>query len=165
MNDKELRLLARDAAVDALLVHRNLTTALATLNAQLDHLDGYPTTASGADTGPPGHTTDTPVERIVAQRIGTWKPGPSYEYDELVDWILTYRKGARNALIAVERLTGRRLTPRERSAAQCVDCADIADPRRDDGRCIRHGQLEDERRTARSNSQRRWRHGSTITPA
>ena len=125
------------------------------LPATLNHLntitpDGYPTTASGADTGPHTNIVNRPTEHIAIHRL---------EHDilnELDDYIRT----ARHALyIATNILDLVGTPPGTLTHLRCITCQQWADPDRGDGNCIDCGRRTD------SDTRRHRRHARTEPPA
>lgn len=105
MNDRELVKLAERNASDAARLVSRLAVALRSIADRLDALDGYPTTASGADSGPHGTRGTSSTERAVIARFGTLKrPGVVATRDELQDWMLAESKATRSALAIVDTL-------------------------------------------------------------
>lgn len=103
MNDRELLQLAQRNASDATRLADRLHTALRAIADRLDVLDGYPTTASGADSGPRGTRGTSSTERAVIARFGTLKrPGVVAIRDELQDWMLAESKATRAALAIID---------------------------------------------------------------
>jgi hypothetical protein len=77
------------------LINIRLPDTINALTARLNQHDGYPSTASGSDSGPRGTSELTPTEAAAHRRLGDaeslhgfkYKPGPTatlYDIDELL---------------------------------------------------------------------------------
>lgn len=126
MNDRELAKLAHGTALHAQLVDVGIANALAAIKARLDDLDGYPATASGADTGPRGSSDTSSTERVTLARLGDLKrPGVVQLRDDLEERLLIACTAVREALAIMDRFTGAApLTPAERHRLRCIGTGD-----------------------------------------
>ena len=129
--------------IEAAIIGYRLPTILAHLNTITP--DGYPTTASGADTGPHGNTVNRPTERTAIHRA---------EHDtlnELDDYIRT----ARHALTLTSQLLDHiGAPPTTLGHLRCTGCQQWADPARNDGQCLDCGRRTDtDQRRARRRTQ------------
>lgn len=174
----------------AMTLHTHLTTlarmrlpaAIIQITRETGELDGYPTVASGADTGRGGHTEDSIVDRTVQARLARNRTdsvalGPTAKLDELMDFIVT----ANRALDLLVKECDRHapgLTRTDVDRLRCIGtgnpdgatCTQIATPRPhpngnsslvDDGRCIDCGRAhdaEERRRREESNARRIRKH-------
>jgi hypothetical protein len=160
----------------AAVIAAKLTPALAHLSNELDALDGYPATASGADTGPrgtgptntatdPHDDTDpgpipvpvTAVESIVFRRLQDANHarhrGATTNLETIADLAHTYRHITRLLLVELENNAGT-VTAADLEALRCkgwggkLKCPDaaFADARRTDNRCLNCGPAEDTRK-------------------
>jgi hypothetical protein len=175
----------RTARIHLTILQARLQPTLTALELTAHHLDGYPTTASGSDNGPPGNNTTSSVERAVIARCDTdpeghWNRNPVAALTEGHDL-------ARTLLAVLGLLTdwcdthaGTRLTATELDQLRCQNwrrddphsCGNFATPRRhnnqtiDDRRCLACGlradRLEDERRVD-SDRRRLDRHKAVRT--
>jgi hypothetical protein len=162
-----------------------LHPTLRALELAADNLDGYPTTASGSDNGPPGTSDTSSVERAVIARSDTDPPG---HWNRNPIAALTEGHDLSHALLATLNLlmdwcdthAGTRLTASELDTLRCTNwrrdaphsCGNFATPRRhnnqtiDDHRCLGcgalHDELEDQRRQD-SNRRRLDRHKAGAT--
>jgi hypothetical protein len=181
-----IRIDVRAARLLAPVIEAKLPPALAHLDDELDALDGYPATASGADTGPRGggptirvadvNDEDDPgvvpvavtsVEACVFQRLedGTHarRRGAVANLDRIADLAQTLRHVSKLLLVELENNAGT-VTAADLEALRCkgwggkLKCPHtaFADARRTDNRCLSCGPAEDERR-AREHQQRRLR--------
>lgn len=93
---------ARHHAVNLLtqLLAIRIPPTIDTLTNILDHqLDGYPPTASGADTGPRGHPELTATENVANHRLGDLE-------DRLIRGKQVYHPGPANVLYDLDELLG-----------------------------------------------------------
>lgn len=158
-----------------------LPLALDHLRLKLDTIDGYPTTASGANinTGGHGDTEHTSTEAAALARIHTNNDnnaiGAQAVLDELADYLNASILGAKHALnIAHKHAAGHTHTDRHRlrckgtTDAEGATCTQWACPRPDghggvinDDRCLDCGNTVDKRevqRRAESDARRARRH-------
>jgi hypothetical protein len=131
-------------------MHANITHRLAgfiaATHAALEQHDGYPTTASGSDTGggTTGRSTDSSTERAVFGRLGHGNhAGPVRARDDVVDFLQSAVVAYDNVLkIFDEYVT--RLTDEDKRRMRCTGdgtpdgavCDSWAEPGRR-GMCIR----------------------------
>jgi hypothetical protein len=166
-----------------------LGPTLQALEAQADAIDGYPTIASGSDTGPHSNDTTSSVERAVINRIehdpaGRWDRRPVAALHEGADLTRSLLHIARQLLDWCDTHSGSRLSASELDTLRCTNwrkddpksCGNFATPRRhnnqtiDDKRCLGCGQLvddiEDERQAHRfqraQNARDRYHHPEKI---
>jgi hypothetical protein len=146
-----------------------LGPTLTALEQAADAIDGYPSIASGSDTGPHGNDTTSSVERAVINRSehdppGRWDRKPVAALHEGADLTRSLLAISRQLLDWCDTHSGSRLTASELDTMRCTNwrkddpksCGNFATPRRhnnqtiDDKRCLPCGQLaddlEDERR-------------------
>jgi len=162
----------------AMTLHSHLTTlarmrlpaAVIQITRETGELDGYPSIASGADTGRGGHSEDSVVDRTVQARLARNKAdsvalGPTAKLDELLDLLVT----ANRALDLLVKECDRHapgLTRSDIDRLRCIGtgnpdgatCTQIATPRPhpngngsliDDGRCLDCGRTHDAEERAR----------------
>lgn len=133
--------------------------------------DGYPSTASGADTGPHGHSDTSSTERAVLHRLHEpddpkKRPGPIVDAWQIDDFLQSIETALRNIHAICDRHT-QPLTPADLERLRCIgtgdhegaSCTQYADPNRRDGRCTRCGPTHD--RTQKANYDRRRYHART----
>jgi hypothetical protein len=183
-----IRIDIRTARMLAPVIQAKLPPALAHLDDELDALDGYPITASGADTGPRGggptirvadeNDEDDPgpvpiavtsVEACVFQRLEDGnharRRGAVANLDRIADLAQTLRHVSNLLLVELENNAGT-VTAADLEALRCkgwggkLKCPDgsFADARRSDNRCLACGPAEDERRQRESDLRRARRH-------
>jgi hypothetical protein len=141
---------------------------------QIDALDGYKPTASGADTGPGGGTSESSItERHALQRINddTDRNGPSLALADICEYLATANHAVNLALRECDRHTPG-LTREERARFRCIGtgdqtgatCGQLASPRPhpdghtsiiEDGRCLDCGRIWDRLERERTKERQR----------
>lgn len=148
------------AAVLLEIVRTRAPSAIRAITLNLSDLDGYPTTASGADRGPGGGTVSSSTERAALARLHD--RGPTSDLDELHDCIRTARHALDLALGVIDRVMPAALTTVDLRRLRCIGtgdaagstCEQWADPTRRDGRCVDCGRRSD------SDARRARRHAA-----
>ena len=163
----------RTAATLAILLPDRVASAIRELHDHADTMDGYPSTASGADTGITSASTSSSTERAALDRMagrllrrsdGTMErlSGPTADLEEIADLV--------GCLVHVVGMLHRKcdaigggVTKADVSRLRCVGtgdvdgaaCGQLFDPTRSDGRCIDCGRnIDTAKRRERRNRQR-----------
>ena len=159
--------------------------AIDQIRHESDALDGYPSIASGADTGRPSHSEDSIVLRTVQARTArnrtdTRAVGPTAKLDELLDLMQATNHAASLVIKELNRHAAH-LTRSDIDRLRCIGtggpdgatCTQIRAPRRDengtlrdDGRCIDCGRThdtEERRKREESDARRVRRHRKDVT--
>jgi hypothetical protein len=171
----------------ATVLNTRLETTLQHLTMYADSIDGFPTTASGSDSGPGTRNIETSsTERAVLNRSesdndGQWDRRPIAALHEGADLANTLLRTSRMLLAWCDTHNTTRISASELDTLRCINwrreertsCGNFATPRRhnnqtiDDGRCLKCGALNDElediRRTE-SNERRLRRYTSGQSP-
>jgi hypothetical protein len=162
------------------IIQVKLGPALKHIGELHDVFDGYPATASGADTGPRGggptirvdgdEVPVTGVEHHVFRRLADGSHarhrGPTSNLETIADLAQTLRHVSRLLLVELENNAGT-VTQADLEALRCkgwggkTRCPDqaFADARRTDNRCLACGPAEDERRMREEQLRRDRRRG------
>jgi hypothetical protein len=111
-NPRAIRKLAQANNILAQLTTARINPTLNALQESLALLDGYPSTASGADRGGGRSNDETSVtERTAINRIGHTRPGPTSIQDELYDWLKTANHALTKAIDLCDKHTPRTHIP------------------------------------------------------
>jgi hypothetical protein len=111
-NPRAIRKLAQANNILAQLAQTRINPTLHALQDLLNNLDGYPTTASGADhQGGRGNDETSRTERTALTRIGNTHPGPTTTLLELYDWLKTANHALTAALNLCDQHTPHTHTP------------------------------------------------------